>query len=192
MRARTGGDGRKNARGLRVASAMQRENPVQTMTTRQGERTALPDLTQGHAMQPPVVPHATEVERGGEPARARADDEDAPAAGRRVDADRPTFCAGAVSEEALDGVDADGRVELGAVAARFAGVVADAAVHSGQWVVTDEVLPGFFVALCLREGEPALDVLARGARVVARRQEIDVDGPAHDRRLHRVPMREVG
>ena len=89
-------------------------------------------------------------------------------------------------------MDAHGRVELGAVAARLARVVADAAVHRGHRVVADEVPPRFLVATGLREREPALDVLARGARRVARREHVRVDGLARRERLHGRPCSRCG
>src|SRR5437016_2988234 len=52
-----------------------------------------------------------------------------------------------VTEEALDRIDADRRVELGAIARALAAVIADAPHHGGEGVVLDEMPPcGFVVA----------------------------------------------
>src|SRR5262249_37672008 len=82
-----------------------------------------------------------------------------------------------VAEEALDRVDRDCAVELGAVAGALARVVADAPVDRGERVVRDELPPGLLVPALLREPEPGLDVLAGRAARVARRQQVGVDRP---------------
>src|SRR5690606_27899846 len=92
-----------------------------------------------------------------------------------------------VAEEALDGIDAHALVEMAAVASGLARVVADAAHRSGQRVVPREHAPGLLVVAGLRVEQPALDVLARRAGVVAGRQ------PVHVLRAHGAPgARAVG
>src|SRR5678815_4889795 len=63
------------------------------------------------------------------------------------------------------------------VARALAGVIAGPAVRAGQRVLLHVLLPGLLVAPRLREVEPCLDVLARRARVVARRQQADEKRP---------------
>src|SRR5674476_1218573 len=106
---------------------------------------------------------------------AGPDDEDPlPAVGHRR-RQRPTALDRPVTEEPLDGVDPDRLVELGAIARRLARVVADATHHRGERVVLDELAPSHLVVTWLGLVEPALDVLARRARIVARREPVDVD-----------------
>jgi hypothetical protein len=89
-------------------------------------------------------------------------------------------------------VNGYGAVELAPIAARFTRVIADASVDRGQRVVGDEPLPRLLVAARLREREPTLNVLSRRARVVARRQEVDVARQARTARGHRMPVAEIG
>ena len=79
-----------------------------------------------------VVPEAPEVVCRRQSARPGADDEDLQAGGRGPGRERPALLEGQVTEEAFDGVDADGGVEFAAIAGRLAGVVADAAVDGGE------------------------------------------------------------
>ena len=81
-----------------------------------------------------------------------------------------TLAARHVAKKALDGVDAHGLIEPRAVAARFAGVIADPPVHGRQRIVAHEVPPRLFEATGLGQGQPALNVLARRAGIVAGRQ----------------------
>ena len=92
----------------------------------------------------------------------------------------------------LDAVDRDGAVELDPVAGRLARVVADAAVDGRQRVVGRQLSPRLLLAPGLDEGEPGLDVLARGAADVARRQQVDVDGTLLADRPDRVRPRPSG
>ncbi len=73
-------------------------------------------------------------------------------------------------------MDRDRAVELGAVAARFARVVADASVDRRERVVGHQATPRQLVLAGLDVGQPRLDVLAGRTGRVARRQQIDVDG----------------
>ena len=81
-----------------------------------------------------------------EAARPGAHDEHALAGGRRLDRERPAFLRGPVAEKPLDGVDADGAVEVLAIAVVLARVIADAAVDGGQRIVLDQGEPGLAVA----------------------------------------------
>jgi hypothetical protein len=104
-------------------------------------------------------------------------------------ADRPAFLQRFVAEEALDGVDAHGLVDVFAVARFLARVVADPPVNRGEGIVADDDLPGLPIPAGLRFGEPRLNVLAGRARAVAWRQAIDVARPHRaDRRqtVHRI------
>ena len=123
------------------------------------------------------VPATREVVGGGQAGRAGADDEHALAGRLGVRGQAPALADRLVAEEALDAVDADGLVELRAVAGGLARVVADASHHGGQRVVLDELAPRRLVVAGLGVVEPVLDVLAGRAGVVARRQPVHVHGP---------------
>jgi alkylation response protein AidB-like acyl-CoA dehydrogenase len=79
-----------------------------------------------------------------------------------------------VAEMALDRMDRDCSVELRAVAGGFARVVADATVDGRERVVVREHPPGLLVLADPGVRQPALDVLARRAGVVARGQQVDI------------------
>ncbi len=87
-----------------------------------------------------------------------------------------------IAEETLDGVDAHLLVGEGAVAGVLAGVVADPAVDRRKRVVLDQGLPGGLIVAGLGQRQPALDVLASRAGVVARRQEIHINRTARAKR----------
>ncbi len=129
-------------------------------------------FSDGHAM-----PAAAQMIRGREPRRAGADDQNALARFLARPRELPAPLDRFVAQEALDGVDADRLVELPAVARTLAGVIADAPHDGGKRVVLDERAPCGLVVAALGMVEPGLDVLAGGARVVARRQAVDVDRP---------------
>jgi hypothetical protein len=99
--------------------------------------------------------------------------------------DGPPFRERFVAEEALDRVDAHRVIDILAIARVLARVVAHAAVDGRHRVIADDDVPGLAETAGLRFGKPGLDVLASGARVVARRQSIDVLGP---HRAGRGPM----
>ena len=140
-----------------------------------------------------LVAEAGEVVGGGEPAGAATDDEHALAATRGRRLGLPALLACEVAQEALDGMDRDGAVELGSVARAFAWVVTDPAVDRGQRVVCDELAPRLLVPSRSRMGEPGLDVLAGRAACVTRRQQVQVDGSAGpDRACARSAMKQVG
>ncbi len=90
-----------------------------------------------------------------------------------------------VTDEALDRVDADALVELRAVAGRFARVVADATHARRQRIRFGQQPPRLFVVARFGVEQPALDVLARRASVIARWQAIDID------RAHGAPRARV-
>src|SRR6516162_2334769 len=72
-------------------------------------------------------------------------------------------------------MNADRRVEVFAVAGAFTRVIADAAVHGRHRIVANEHLPGVAILPSLRQGKPGLDVLAGRTRVIAGRQQVDVN-----------------
>ncbi len=87
----------------------------------------------------------TQVIGGAQSARAGADDQHAL---RGVGARRsqlPATFDRQVTEKALNGVDADGLVDLGAVARRLARVKADAPHHGGKGILLDQLAPRSFV-----------------------------------------------
>ena len=57
-----------------------------------------------------------------------------------------------VAEEAFDGIDADGGVELVAIAGIFAGMVADAPHAGRQRIVLGQSAPGIFIIAGFRVG----------------------------------------
>ena len=120
------------------------------------------------------MPAAREVVGGGQAGGSRADDQHALTGRLALDGELPALPDRLIAEEALDAVDAHGLVEFAAVAGGLAGVVADAAHDGGQRVVLDELAPRRLVVAGLGVVEPLLDVLARRAGVVARRQAVDV------------------
>jgi hypothetical protein len=100
--------------------------------------------------------------------------------------------ASEVAEETLDGVDRDRGIELGAIAAALAGVVADAPVDRRERIVADEYAPSTLVLTGLDLREPPLDVLARGARRVTRREKVNVDRPFRaDRPCTRTTVHQI-
>jgi hypothetical protein len=112
---------------------------------------------------------------GGKSAWPGTDHQNALAGGGLVDRHRPALLHREVAEEPLDGMNADGAVELLAVATGFAGVIADTSVHRRQRVVADQRFPCGAVLSRLRQGEPRLDVLARGTGRVAGRKQVDIN-----------------
>src|SRR5665811_1862871 len=86
-----------------------------------------------------------------------------------------------------------GLIEVGAVASVLARVVADTSVDRRERVVHDELAPRQFLLTGLDQSEPFLDVLARGAGVVARREQIHVHRHAGTDRTHPASsLRQVG
>ncbi len=125
-----------------------------------------------------LVAEPGEMVGGREPAWAGADHEHPLAAAGRGRVELPSPLERQVAQEPLDRMDRDRRVEVGAVADALARVVADSPVDRGKRVVCNELTPGLLVATRLGVREPGLDVLARRAARVARRQQVDVDGSA--------------
>jgi hypothetical protein len=140
-----------------------------------------------------LVAEPGQVVRRRPAARPGADHEHALAGPVPWRIERPPALDREVAEKALDRMDRDRAVELGAIADALARVVADAAVDRRQRVVRDELAPGVLVPAGLHVREPGLDVLARRAAGVARRQQVDVDGPALAHRPRaRVPVQQIG
>jgi hypothetical protein len=145
------------------------------------------------------VAEAGEVIGGGQAGRPGADHQHPLARALRRPLELPAMLDGGLAQKTLHGVDADRAVEVRAVAAVLARVVADPAVHRRHRVVRDQDPPRLLEAPALRRGEPGLDVLARRAGVVARRQEVDIDrplgperpGPALVRKIRRPGELEV-
>ena len=124
---------------------------------------------------------------GRQPARPGADHEHplAAARGRRVEL--PALLERQIAEEALDRVDRDGAVELGAVADALARVVADAPVDRGQRIVGDQLAPRLLVAAgraCARArpgcSRPPGSPRCRAA--ADRRRPVGAPGPARRER----------
>jgi hypothetical protein len=112
---------------------------------------------------------------------------------RRRLLEAPSALEREIAQEALDRVDGDGAVELTAVAAALARVVADPTVDGGEGIVCDQRAPRLFVPAGLDVREPRLDVLARRAGLVAGRQQVHVLRALHAHRSRpRSAVREVG
>ena len=122
------------------------------------------------------VARQAQVPGGGQPGRAGTDHQHVLAA-VGSGSDGPAAPDRLVAEEALDGVDAHRFIQLAAVAGVLAGVVADAAHDRRQRVVPHQLAPGFLVVAGLGVEQPALDVLAGRAGMVAGRQAVDIDRP---------------
>jgi hypothetical protein len=129
-------------------------------------------LAKGHLMA-----KASQVVSRGKAARPRADDQHPLAARHGLESRGEAFLDGVVAEKALDGVNADGLVQLAPVAAFLAGVVADAAHDGRQRIVFHQSLPGRGIVATFGVIEPLLDVLAGRTGVVAGRQAIHIVGP---------------
>ena len=133
-----------------------------------------------------LVPLAPEEPRGGEARGPGADDGD-PLARRRLARGRAVVHAGLVGDEALDGVDADRLVDVGAAADDLALADAHAAADRGQRVrLADEVdrLP---VEPHRREGDVPLRVDARRAALQAGGDAVGV--VVREEQLERRPAR---
>ena len=91
----------------------------------------------------------------------------------------PALLVGAVAEKTFHRVDADRLIEHAAVAAVFAGVVADPAVYRRQRIVGDQRLPGLPEIAGLGVRQPGLDVLAGRAGMIAGRQHVHIHGTLH-------------
>jgi hypothetical protein len=112
---------------------------------------------------------------GGQSARPGTDHQHALAGSNLVDRHRPALLRREVAQEPLDSVNAHGAVEFLAIAAGFAGVIADTSVHRRQRVVADQRFPCGAVLSRLRQCEPRLDVLTGGAGRVAGRKQVDIN-----------------
>ena len=133
-----------------------------------------------------------QVVGGRQPAGSGADDQHPLAGRRRRWRELPAVLAGGVAEKPLDRVDRHRGVQIDAVAVRLARVVADPAVDRGKRIVRDQQPPCLLVLADAGVAEPALDVLAGRACVVARRQQVDVNGTTlADRPGTRPPMEQI-
>ena len=148
---------------------------VQHLARQPVARDAVPQHPARHRLGLPKrdpVAEAPEVVRRRQAARAGPDHDDMPTGVRRRPAELPAVSDREVAEEALHRVDPDRLVDLHAVARRLARVVADPAHDGGQRVQRGQVPPGALVVPVLRVVQPAPDVLARRARLLARRSQI--------------------
>ena len=148
-----------------------------------GERACIPDFD-------PMAQPCQMIGRR-KPGRAGADDQDAFAARFGLARKTPPLLQGEIAEIALDRVDADRAVQVLAVAAVLAGVIADTAVHRRQRIVHRQNAPGFLVTICLHLGKPGLNILAGGAGMVAGWQEIDIDWPTDAERTRAFFLAEI-
>jgi hypothetical protein len=141
-------------------------------------RDAEPHHAAGHRpglVQLDRMAEAAQVIGGGQAGRAGADHQHPLAALGHRGGEPPAALDRLVAEEALDRVDADRLVDLGAIARAFARVIAHPSHHGGERIVLRQRAPGGFVVAFLRMEQPGLDVLARRTGVVAGRKAVDVD-----------------
>jgi hypothetical protein len=82
-----------------------------------------------------------------------------------------------IAKEALDRIDADRLVDLGAITGGFTRMIADPPHHGRQRIVLCEKAPRGFVIAGFGMGQPSLNVFARRAGVIARRQPVHIDRP---------------
>ena len=132
-----------------------------------------------------LVTQPGQVVGRGQPARPRTDHKHPPAGGRRRRVEQPPALDRQIAQEPLDRVDRHRAVQLGPVAHALARVVADPAVDRRQ---RDCRRPAAARPARLARpavGQPGLDVLARRAAGVARRQQIDIDGATSPNRPSR-------
>ncbi len=102
------------------------------------------------------------------------------------------MCQRLVAEKAFYRMDADCCVHTHAIAGILARVVAHSAVYAGHGVVLHKHLPSLFELTLLGKGEPALDIFARGAGMVAGRQQIDVNRALNTSRPGELAVLQVG
>ena len=102
-------------------------------------------------------------------------DEDTLAARCGVDGDGPPRRDRLVAQEALDGVDTDGLIDLHPIARGLARMEAGATHDRGQGVLAHDDAPRGLVVALLGVVQPALDVFRGRTGVRARRQAVDVD-----------------
>ncbi len=121
------------------------------------------------------VAHAGQMVGGRQAAGTRSDHQHPLAGRRRGHGELPVLLDGQIAQEAFDGVDADGCIELAPIAGGFAGMVADPAVNARHRIVFGQTLPGFLKPARLGVSQPRLDVFARRTGVIARRQQIHVE-----------------
>ena len=81
-----------------------------------------------------------------------------------------------ISQEPLDGVNVYRLIELSTVARGLAGMVANTTHDRRQWIVFNQLLPGFVILSRFRKVQPSLDIFPRRASMVAGRKTIAVDG----------------
>ena len=135
-----------------------------------GERPGLVDLDR--------MAEPAQMIGGRQAGRPGADHQHALAALGRRRREAPALPDRLVAEETLDRIDADRFVDLGAIAGAFARVIADAPHDRRQRIVLRQHAPGALVIAGFGVRQPALDVLARRAGVIAGRQAIDIDRAA--------------
>jgi hypothetical protein len=101
--------------------------------------------------------------------RSRTDDEDSFSGVGTWFGQGPALLDSEVAEKALHGVDADRFVYLDPIACGLARMKTDSTHDGRKGIIFDEHVPRGLVVSRFSLVEPALDVLAGGARVVTRR-----------------------
>ncbi len=124
-----------------------------------------------------LVAEPGQVVGGRQAARPGTDDEHPPAAADGGGIERPLPLDRQVAEEPLDRVNRDRAVQVGAVADALARVVADPPVDGRHRVVGGQLAPGLFMMAHFGVRQPGLNVLPGRASGIARRQQVQIDGP---------------
>ena len=124
-----------------------------------------------------AVTESTQVVSGRHARGTRADDQNVfPGFDGRC-RQLPATLEGLVAEKVLDRIDADRRIKLAAVAGALASVVTDPSHDRRERVVFRQMPPGVFVVTGFGVEEPALDILAGRALLVAGWQAVKIDRP---------------
>ncbi len=97
-----------------------------------------------------------------------------------------------ITEKAFDRIDADGCIDLAAVADVLATVVADASHDCREGVILGQVAPGAFIIAGFGMEQPALDVLTGRALIVAGRQAVNIHRSRRAPRAGPVGQRRAG
>ena len=129
-----------------------------------------------------AMPETGEMIGGRQSARPGTDDQNALAGRRRFEPERPILPASEIAQKALNSVNSHRRIQLAAIAGRFAGVIADASVYRRHRVIAYQSLPCLTVLARLCQIEPGLDVLPGWAGLVAWWKQIDKDRTLHSHR----------
>ena len=106
--------------------------------------------------------------------RSGADNKD-PFTGIPARLNGPSLFNGEITQEAFNGMYCHRFIKIFSITACLAGMVTGSAVRAWERISVYEFAPGGFEISIPGMGQPALDILARRAGMIARRQVIDPD-----------------